>query len=31
MQTTIENNISDEIVNIFIGNAINKSFLSILK
>jgi tetrahydromethanopterin:alpha-L-glutamate ligase len=31
MQTTIEKNISDEIVNIFIGNAINKSFLSILK
>ena len=31
MQTTIENNISDEIVNIFIGNKIDKAFLSILK
>jgi hypothetical protein len=31
MQTTIENNISDEIVNIFIGNKMNKAFLSILK
>jgi glutathione synthase/RimK-type ligase-like ATP-grasp enzyme len=31
MQTTIENNISDEIINIFIGNKMNKAFLSILK
>ena len=31
MQTTLENNISDEIINIFIGNSKNKSLLSVLK